>query len=376
MCNLFKNILFVGFIAVLVACGRGGATLDEYNVKVYEPEYAEGFELLGAEGRESVLLVTKSPWQGANTETMLFIARGDEQPPVGFTGQVLNGDAKRIVCMSSSHVALLDAIGQTDRVAGVSGLRFISNPKIQSRKDEIGDVGYDQSINYERLLALNPDLVLLYGVYGINTIEPKLRELGIPFAYIGDYMESSPLGKAEWLVPIAEIVGMRQQGEEAFAPITENYNSLKAKARLSDHKPLVLLNSPYSDSWDMPPVGSYMVQLIEDAGGQYCCPEINGKESKPIGMERAYSLGQQADVWINCGQARSIAELLALCPKMDTAKPIANGCVYNCTLRATPGAGNDFWESGIVHPDLVLQDLINIFAGADTAQFAYYERLK
>ena len=119
-----------------------------------------------------------------------------------------------------------------------------------------------------------------------------------------------------------------------------------------------------------------MVRLIEDAGGQYCCPEITGSESKAIGMERAYSLGQQADVWINCGQARSISELLAMCPKMDTARPVANGRVYNCTLRAIPGGGNDFWESGIAHPDLVLQDLINVFAGTDTAQFTYYERLK
>lgn len=370
------NILLSGIIVILAGCGKkDGGDLSMYAVKVYEPEYAQGFELLGAEGRQSVMLVTKSPWQGASQATRLFIARGGELPPAGFDGQVLDGEALRIVCMSSSHVALLDAIGQTDRVAGVSGLQFITNPKILARND-VGDVGYDNSVNYERLLALNPDLVLLYGVNGINTLEPKLRDLGIPFAYIGDYLESSPLGKAEWMVPIAEITGNRKAGEQAFAPIPANYNRLKELAQHSGHHPLVLLNSPYADSWVMPPAGSYMVTLIEDAGGRYSCPEINGSTSEPIGMEKAYILGQQADVWLNCGQARSLAELLALCPRMATARPVAEGRVYNCTLRSTAGGGNDFWESGIAHPDLALQDLINIFAGVDTAQFTYYERIK
>lgn len=375
MHNILKNILLISLLGICAGCGHRGTGIEEYDVAAYEPQYAQGFEILGAEGKESVVLVTKSPWQGASDPTMLFIARGGEQAPEGFQGQVLDGEARRIVCMSSTHVALLDAIDQTDRVAGVSGLGFITNPKILMRSD-VGDVGYDNSINYERLLAINPDLVLLYGVNGINTLEPKLRELGIPFAYIGDYLESSPLGKAEWMVPIAEITGSRQAGEDAFAPIPDNYNRLKEQAAQSASKPLVLLNSPYSDSWVMPPVGSYMVRLIEDAGGQYCCPEITGSQSQPIGMERAFSLGQQADVWLNCGQARTMAQLLAACPKMDTARPVVNGRVYNCTLRATPGGGNDFWESGIAHPDWVLQDLINIFSGADTAQLAYYEHLR
>lgn len=103
-----------------------------------------------------------NPWQGADSvTTRLFISRNGEPVPEGFDGQVLEGDAQRIVAMSSTHIAMLDAIGETARVVGVSGLDYISNPDIQARRDSIGDVGYEGNINYELLLSLDPDLVLL-----------------------------------------------------------------------------------------------------------------------------------------------------------------------------------------------------------------------
>lgn len=75
--------------------------------------------------------------------TWLFIVRNGEEVPEGFAGQVLKGDAKRIVAMSSTHIAMLDAIGEVRCITGVSGIDYISNPDIQARRDSIGDVGYE-----------------------------------------------------------------------------------------------------------------------------------------------------------------------------------------------------------------------------------------
>ena len=111
--------------------------------------------------------------------------------------------------MSSSHVAMFDAIGQVRRVSGVSGIDYISNPYVREHRlcGEVRDVGYDTNLNFELLAAMRPDLMLLYGVTGENTVVTgKLRELGIPYVYIGDYVEESPLGKAEWLVLAAELL--------------------------------------------------------------------------------------------------------------------------------------------------------------------------
>ena len=193
-------------------------------------EYASGFDIQGADSKQSVLLTVTNPWQGANgIAVQLFIARDGETAPEGFEGQVLEGDAARIVAMSSTHIAMLDAIGEVDRVVGVSGIDYISNPDIQARRDRIGDMGYEGNINYELLLSLDPDLVLLYGVNGASGMEPKLRELGIPFLYVGDYLEESPLGKAEWMVALSEVVGCRSEGEKVFAEIPVRYNALKQR---------------------------------------------------------------------------------------------------------------------------------------------------
>lgn len=250
--KVLKNLSLMVLLALAFAGCRGKSSqLADFNKQLYAPEYASGFKIERADGRQSVLVSVMNPWQGADSvTTRLFISRNGEPVPEGFDGQVLEGDAQRIVAMSSTHIAMLDAIGETARVVGVSGLDYISNPDIQARRDSIGDVGYEGNINYELLLSLDPDLVLLFGVNGASAMESKLKELGIPFMYVGDYLEESPLGKAEWLVALSEVVGKRAKGEKVFADIPIRYNALKQKVSGAVlDAPSVMLNTPYGDSW-------------------------------------------------------------------------------------------------------------------------------
>ena len=106
---------------VVAACGRKSVSLEDFDKPVYMLEYASGFDIKGADSKQSVLLTVTNPWQGADgIAVQLFIARDGETAPEGFDGQVLEGDADRIVAMSSTHIAMLDAIGEVDRVVGVS----------------------------------------------------------------------------------------------------------------------------------------------------------------------------------------------------------------------------------------------------------------
>ncbi|MDE7136210.1 MAG: ABC transporter substrate-binding protein [Muribaculaceae bacterium] len=360
-----KQTFLLGvLIMILTGCGsRGSGSAEQLMESIYKPRYAGGFELFHKPGSESTLLKLSGLWQGADTTASqyLFISRGGEQAPDGFKGQTLIGDAKRIVCMSSSQIAMLDALGAVDRVVGVSGIDFISNKAIQAGRDTIADVGYDGNIDFERLVSLRPDLVMLYGVEGANPIEPKLRELGIPFVYIGEYMEQSPLGKAEWLVAVGEMIGRRDSAERVFDRLPHRYDQLKQLASCAASRPKVMLNTPYNDAWVMPSTRSYAVRLINDAAADYLYSQNTGTRSVPIDMEQAYSLLNQADVWINTGQFTSLASLKAAYPKLADTRPVVTGNVWNNNLRASPGGGSDYWESGAVNPDLILADLIAIF---------------
>ncbi len=374
---------FSGYIGVLMlaltSCHSSNSGTDDFNIPLYEPEYASGFRIDGAEGMKSTMITVDNPWQGADSVRMhLFIARDGEKIPEGDNIQVLEGDAERIVAMSSTHIAMLDALGKVENVVGVSGIDYITNPTVQAHRDSIGDIGFEGNINYELLLSLDPDIVLLYGVNGASSMEGKLKELGIPFMYVGDYLEESPLGKAEWLVAISEITGNRHEGEKIFKEIPEHYKELKELvAHEASSKPKVMINTPYNDTWFMPSSKSYAVQLIQDAGGDFIYHQDSGNESVAIDLEKAYELASQADIWLNPGKATSLEEVRSMVPKFADTPPFRNGMIFNNNLRTTAAGGNDYYESAVVHPDIVLRDLIKIFHPELVAEeFVYHQKLK
>jgi len=377
-CKSFLSLCLL--IVLLAACnGKKTASISDFSNQLYTPEYASGFSIKGADGYESSIITVTNPWQGADSiTTQLFIARGGESAPEGFTGQVLEGDASRIVAMSSTHIAMLDAVGEAGRVVGVSGIDYISNPVISANRDSIGDVGYEGNINYELLISLDPDLVLLYGVNGASSMEGKLNELGIPFMYVGDYLEESPLGKAEWMVALSEVVGKRTEGEQVFGGIPVRYNDLKK--RVADtvlDAPSVMLNTPYGDSWFMPSTESYVARLVKDAGGDYIYKKNTGNASLPIDLEEAYKLTSEADMWLNVGMANTLDELKTSCPKFSDTRCFRNGSVWNNNLKTNVAGGNDYYESAVVNPDILLRDLVKIFHPELVEEdFVYYKQLK
>lgn len=175
---------------------RGNRNTPMNLATIYAPEYATGFTINGIDGMNSTVITVSNPWQGADSVTgMLFLARDGEKAPAGFEGQSVEWPAKRIVAMSSTHIAMLDAIDETGRIVGVSGLGFISNPEIRKRSNTTGDVGYDGNVNYETLISLNPDLVLLYGVNGASSMGRQAARTRHPLHVRGRLSRGSTFGK-------------------------------------------------------------------------------------------------------------------------------------------------------------------------------------
>ena len=362
-------------LLLLVSCVSNKKTsLEAFNQDIYTPEYASGFKILGAENVQSTLIQVFNPWQGAkDVEMSYFISRNGEQAPAGFTGPTIPAGAKQIVCMSSSYIAMLDALGQADRIVAVSGIDYVSNPYIIAHKDSIKDMGPE--MNYELLLGLKPDVVLLYGIGDAQTaVTDKLKELSIPYMYVGEYLEESPLGKAEWMVALSELTDSREKGIEIFSEIPKRYQTLKDLTASVEQRPTVMFNTPWNDSWIMPSTKSYMAQLVNDAGADYIYKENTSNSSAPIGLETAYGLIQKADYWINVGMASTLDELKAVNPKFTDAKSVREKTAYNNNLRLTATGGNEYWESAVIRPDIVLRDLIHIFHPELVSDSLYYYR--
>ena len=158
-----KRVLFLFTSIVLLmlsGCQTKTKSTTAFTKEVYSPEYAAGFDIMGADNMESTIIRVRNPWQGAEgIEMSYFVARNGEQAPKDFDGVIIPAGAKRIVCMSSTYIAMLDAINQVDRVVGVSGMNYVSNPYVLAHKETIKDMGAE--INYELLVGLAPDLVFL-----------------------------------------------------------------------------------------------------------------------------------------------------------------------------------------------------------------------
>lgn len=381
---IHRTLLAIATLGFVACAGEPTRSVDEFTVEVYTPRYATGFDVRGAEGAASTIVTVRNPWQGAEgVEKRLFIAREGERAPEGFEGQVIEDVAERVICMSSTYVAMIDALDCTERVVGVSGIDFIYNTRVREAAEagRVRDVGHDSDINFELLLTLRPDVVLIYGVAGENGVaNAKLDELGVPYFYLGDYVEESPLAKAEWTVAVAEILGVRERGEELFAGIEMRYVELREKvAESATEHPTVMFNTPYRDTWYMPSSRSYAVQLVEDAGGRYIYDGNHGTASQPIDLEQAYVLTREADYWINVGQYASLDDLRRDNPHFADAKAVREGRVFSADRRVTAAGGSDFWESAVVNPDVVLADLVTVLQpelglGADS--LTYYRQIE
>lgn len=382
-----KSIFYILLILSLslFGCRKTDNYSLEYVKDIYQPIFSEGFEIKGAENSDNTLIRVFNPWQGAKGVASSFLIVRDSLntgenylSDLNYPGNIIYGTPDRIVCMSSTHIAMLQALDAVDKVVGVSGIQYISNPYIKENKDKIVDVGYEGHIDYEALVATKPDLVLLFSVNGASSMEPKLKELGIPFLYIGDYVEETPLGKTEWIIPIAEVLNIRNLGEKKFEEISGRYAEIRDKVENANFKrPLVMVNVPFTGTWFMPSTKSYVARMVEDAGGDYIYKKNTGNASRPINMEEAITLVNKSDYWINVGTLQTMNELINTFPRFQTANCVIEDKVYNNNRINSAGGGNDCYESGVVNPDLVLRDLVKIFHPELVKEdFVYYQKLK
>lgn len=347
----------------------------------FENLYAQGFKIEKYDNFK--VLNVYNPWQHAQGVVYKYILTRDIKavPDSLRKYDVIVTPVKRIVCLSTTHLAFVRELNEANAVCGVAAPEFIYDSLFRQKIKEgaITNVGFDQALNIEAIIGLKPDFVMAYGVGSESSGQfQRLMQLGIKVIFNAEYLERTPLGKAEWINFVAAFFDKEDASNVVFKKTVENYNNLMEIAASASTRPMVLSGLPWKGVWYVPGGKSYASNFIYDAGADYLWKEDTGSESIPLSLETVLERSNKADFWINPGAALSIKEITDLDSRMNSIKALQQEKVFNFNLRLSPGGGNDFWESGVVHPDWILKDLIAIFHPEliSNNNFVYYQLLK
>jgi iron complex transport system substrate-binding protein len=314
------------------------------------------------------LVTVRSPWPGATqTYKYLLSRRGEAKPdPRVFSeARRIETPVRRVASFSTSYLPAITSIGEAASVVGVDAAAYVNDPAIRARIE--AGAAVEVTKNYlpdiERILSLGPDAVFTYGMGNEWDSHPKLIEAGLPVVIDGEWNEVDPLARAEWVVFIAAFYDKEDQAEAWFRAVEKNYLALKALAqKATTTKPRVINNGPYQGTWAVSGGESFMARLIADAGGAYLWADTKGTGGLNLSIEAAYERALKADVWISPSlYARRLGDVIALDRRFAKLPVVEADSVWNNDLRMNASGGNDFFESAVIHPDLVLADLIAIF---------------
>lgn len=328
------------------------------------------------------MLEIQQGWKGARASFKYLLYPKGTTPPMDDPDAIrIPVPLERVLSSGSVDVAFMTALDATDCIVGMSGGAYVYDSMIQARLQtgEIADLGQYQALNYERAVSLQPDAAFIYSI-GDQSVHQKYQELGIPAILLSDFMEETPLGRAEWVVFVGYLLGKSEEAYAYYNKIAAHYKALQQQAKLPSYQPTVFTGAVYKGTWYIAGGKSLMAQLIRDAGGRYLWENNTEVSGVPLDFEAVYAKALDADVWINQSHFQTQADLLAAEDRYKDFKAVKNNQLYNYYKRANAQGGSDIFESAIVRPDRVLEDLMHLFQAPvkelDETTLYYYAPLQ
>lgn len=343
-----------------------------------EPKYAENFTLTEADGYR--LLTVRNGIGSEKAQHYALIPKSAPLPALPETTIVIRTPVSRVVVMETVYIGYLEALEQLDRIIAAGTTDFITQAEVRKRVDDgrVESLKVGQSLDIEKLLLLQPDLILT-SISGDPAFDVPLsiRRSGLPLLLTAGYLEASPLARAEWIRCIAALFEADAAADEVFDQVATHYEALRAQTADLSARPTVFCGAPYSGAWYVPAGESYTAQAIRDAGGDYLWADHKRTGAIPLDTERVFLKAAHADYWINPSDYRSLQSLFAADQRFTKFTAAQTGRVFNNTRQVGPNGGNAIWERGVVRPDEVLADLIKVFHPdlLPDWDFVFYEHL-
>ena len=375
------SLLLYSCVAVsLLSCGRRTAAEPQTAGDSLFMKYSTLLSIAEYDGY--TLATIKNPWKpGKLLHQYALVPRTSDirhqTSALPEDATVIEVPIQRAAVFTTVHCALLTEFGLGDRIVGVADSKYIKIPYIheQIAKGRIVDCGNGLNPVVEKIMDVKPDVIMLSpfensGGYG------KTEEIGIPLIECAEYMETSPLGRAEWMRFYGLLFGVGEKADAMFHEVDSCYTALKQQATEAGDGRSVIVDKVVGSVWYMPGGRSTIGQMIQDAGGRY--PWANDEQSGSLALpfESVLERGGESDVWMlrySSDHEWDYRELLSGHQGYGQLRAFREKEVYGCNVEQSK-----FYEETPFHPNYLLNDFIQILHPdiIGTSSLRYYKKLK
>ncbi|KUF39006.1 ABC transporter substrate-binding protein [Myroides marinus] len=358
--KFYSICLFI--VTGLVSCKKDKENLGESKQTENSIEYAQGFSI--NEYNEYSIINIKQPWVDAN-KTFKYVLYKESKGVIPDSLKAIPAikvPIDNIIVTSTTHLPSLVILEQEQSLIGFPGLNYVSSPSIRKFIDEgkVKELGQNEQLNTELLLDLSPKVIVAFTMDESNATLSTVQKSGIPVIYNGDWVEQSPLGKAEWIKLFGALYGKEKEAKVFFDKIVKDYNEALGLVKDVKNYPTVMSGAMYQDVWYAPQGQSWMAIYFKDAKADYIWKDTDGTGSLSLSYEAVLDKAIDAAFWINPAQYESLGDLEKANIHYTKFSSFKHKNVYSFAPRKGATGGSIFYELGPTRPDLILKDLIYI----------------
>ncbi len=326
--------------------------------------YATGFDV--TDNGDLKILEIKNPWPKSEKVYKYALINRAKAPAITLDRDAYDGiiltPVKSIVVTSTTHLPALELLGNGSSLVGFPGTDYVSSEYYRTRIEngDLRELGKNEDINTEVLLELNPELVVAFGVDGSSKTLDLIKTANIPVIYNGDWIESSPLAKAEWIKFFGYLFEEEEKADSIFKNIETEYLKAKEIAENSEKSPTALSGALHHDVWYLPSGESPEAQFFKDANIDYLWKDTTSKGSLGLSFEAVLEKAKSAQLWFSPSYYGSLKELEKSNPHYKEFDAFQNRKIYSFVNKKGATGGVLYFEEGFARPDLVLKDIIKI----------------
>jgi len=356
--KLQKTIFIIPFIFLIFACKQ---EKKENKIIKTKPliKYAKGFEIQKFETYKK--LIISSPYPNATKAIeYILIPKGKEILSTLKGEKIIRTPIEKLVVTSTTHIPMLELLHQETSLLGFPNLQYISSEKTRKliTDGKIRELGNEQDINTEVLINLQPEIIIGFAMNSNNKAFLAIEKMGIPVLLNGDWLEKTPLGRAEWLKFFAVLFNKEAVADSIFNTIEKEYNNAVTIAKKSTTKPTILSGSIFKDIWNLPSGESFMAQYLKDANTNYLWSGTKGKGSLSLSFESVFDKGQHADFWLDSGIYTSFTELEGANQHYTKFKAFQTKNIFSFAHQKGENGGLLYYELAPTQPHIILKDII------------------